>query len=158
MQQANPSTKERALDELRSLGLLDSEPAERFNRVTRLTQRLLNVPSAAITLMDEDRSWYLSRQGLDNPATSREDSFCAHAILGTDIFQVADATKDQRFFNNPFVTGPSALRFYAGCPFAGPSLFWAPCACSTPGLESFPPTTCRAFAIWPAWSKARLLP
>ena len=117
---AKPDNEVDRLSELRSLGILDSEPAERFNRVTRLAQRLLDVPSAVITLVDEDRNWYLSRQGLDNTGSSRDDSFCAHAILGTEILEVPDATRDQRFFDNPFVTGPSGLRFYAGCPIAGP--------------------------------------
>src|SRR5271170_7977278 len=117
---AKPDNEAQRLDELRSLGLLDSEPAERFNRVTRLAQRLLNVPSAVITLVDDDRIWYLSKQGLDNTGTSRNDSFCSHAIFGTDILEVPDATRDQRFFDNPYVTGKSGIRFYAGCPIAGP--------------------------------------
>ncbi len=115
-----PENEKERLDELRSLGLLDSQPTERFHRITRLTQRLLNVPSAVITLVDEDRNWYLSRQGLDNTGSSRDDSFCAHTILGSDILEVSDATRDERFFDNPFVTGKSGIRFYAGCPIAGP--------------------------------------
>jgi diguanylate cyclase (GGDEF)-like protein len=115
-----PGNETDRLSELRSLGILDSEPAERFNRVTRLAQRLLNVPSAVITLVDEDRNWYLSQQGLDNTGTSRDDSFCAHAILGNDILEVPDATRDERFYDNPFVTGKTGLRFYAGCPIVGP--------------------------------------
>ncbi|MFY9782208.1 MAG: sensor domain-containing diguanylate cyclase [Acidimicrobiales bacterium] len=116
-----PDNEAERLAELRSLGLLDTEPQERFNRVTRLTQRLLNVPTAVITLVDEDRNSYLSRQGLDNTGASREDSFCAHAILGPDIMQVPDATKDERFFDNPFVIGKPGIRSYAGCPIAGPN-------------------------------------
>jgi diguanylate cyclase (GGDEF)-like protein len=118
---AKPANEKERLGELRSLGLLDSEPQERFNRVTRLTQRLLNVPTAVITLVDDDRNWYLSRQGLDNTGASRDDSFCGHAILSSDVMQVADATKDERFFDNPFVTGKPGLRFYAGCPIVGPN-------------------------------------
>jgi diguanylate cyclase (GGDEF)-like protein len=116
-----PDNEAERLGELRSLGILDSEPAERFNRVTRLAQRLLNVPSAVITLVDDDRNWYLSKQGLDNTGASRDDSFCAHAILSADILEVPDATRDERFFDNPFVTGKPGLRFYAGCPIAGPT-------------------------------------
>jgi diguanylate cyclase (GGDEF)-like protein len=115
-----PDHEKERLGELRSLGILDSEPAERFNRVTRLAQRLLNVPSAVITLVDDNRTWYLSKQGLDNTGASRDDSFCAHAILGSDILEVSDATRDERFFDNPFVTGKSGIRFYAGCPITGP--------------------------------------
>jgi diguanylate cyclase (GGDEF)-like protein len=117
---AKPENEMARLDELRSLDILDTEPQERFNRVTRLAQRLLHVPTAVITLVDDDRNWYLSQQGLDNTGPSREDSFCAHAILGTDIMQVPDTLKDQRFFDNPYVTGNPGLRFYAGCPIAGP--------------------------------------
>jgi diguanylate cyclase (GGDEF)-like protein len=115
-----PANEAARLDELRSLDILDTEPQERFNRVTRLAQRLLNVPSAVISLLDDDRSWYLSTQGVEGTESSREDSFCAHAILGEDLLLVDDATQDDRFADMPSVAGESGLRFYAGCPIAGP--------------------------------------
>jgi diguanylate cyclase (GGDEF)-like protein len=120
---AKPENEKERLSELRSLGLLDSEPAERFNRVTRLAQRLLKVPSAVITLVGEDRNWYLSKQGVEETSSSRDESFCAHAILNTEIMEVSDATKDERFYDNPNVTAKGGLRFYAGCPIVGPKGF-----------------------------------
>jgi diguanylate cyclase (GGDEF)-like protein len=117
---AKPANEAERLAELRSLGILDSDSQERFNRVTRLAQRLLNVPTAVITLVDEDRNWYLSKQGLDHTGTTRANSFCGHTILGTEIMQVPDALKDERFFDNPYVTSKPGIRFYAGCPIAGP--------------------------------------
>ena len=107
--------------ELRGLGLLDTEPDERFDRVTRLAQRLFGVPIALVSLVDADRQWFKSVQGLDVRETPREQAFCAHAIQGDDVMHVPDATKDPRFEDNPLVTGAPDIRFYAGHPIAGPS-------------------------------------
>lgn len=115
-----PADETRRIAELRSLGLLDSAPDERFDRVTRLAQRLFDVPIALISLVDEDRQWFKSRQGLNAPETPRDVSFCGHAILGDEIMHVADATEDARFVDNPLVTDDPSIRFYAGCPIAGP--------------------------------------
>ena len=118
---AKPPNEAERLAELRSLELLDSEPDERFDRITRLAQRLFDVPSAVITLVDSDRNWMLSKQGYDGSReASREESFCAHAILGNGVMQVPDATKDDRFAENPYVLDNPGVRFYAGCNIAGP--------------------------------------
>ena len=116
-----PAGEAARLAELRSLGLLDSESEERFDRVTRLAQRLFDVPIALISLVDEDRQWFKSRQGLDATETSRDVSFCGHAILGDEVLHVPDAAADPRFADNPLVTGDPSIRFYAGCPILGPS-------------------------------------
>ena len=108
------------LAQLRALALLDSDAEERFDRVTRLAQRLFGVPIALVSLVDADRQWFKSRQGLDIQETPRESSFCAHAILGDEVMQVEDATTDPRFFENPLVLGAPEIRFYAGCPIEGP--------------------------------------
>jgi diguanylate cyclase (GGDEF)-like protein len=120
MTPAKPENEDERLAELRSLSLLDSDPDERFDRITRLAQRLFDVPSAVISLVDSDRTWYLSKQGYDGVETSREESFCAYAILGHDVMQVPDATKDERFADNPYVLENPGVRFYAGCNIAGP--------------------------------------
>lgn len=70
--------------------------------------------------MDEDRQWFKSRIGIELPETPRDISFCGHAILGDEVMMVPDATKDDRFSDNPFVVGSPDIRFYAGCPIAGP--------------------------------------
>jgi diguanylate cyclase (GGDEF)-like protein len=102
------------------LGLLDTEPKERFDRITRLAQALFGVPIALVSLVDSDRQWFKSSQGLAATETPREISFCGHAINETKIFYVADAELDPRFSDNPLVTGGPRIRFYAGCPIAAP--------------------------------------
>lgn len=113
-----PADEAQRLETLRALNILDSSPDERFDRLTRLAKRLFGVPIALVSLIDEDRQWFKSRQGLDASETPREISFCGHAILGDDIFMVPDATLDERFHDNPLVTGAPDIRFYAGCPLA----------------------------------------
>lgn len=115
-----PVEERRRLATLRTLGLLDTPAEERFDRITRLAQRLFDVPIALVSLIDEDRQWFKSRQGLDVEETSREVSFCGHAILGDDVMQIPDATVDPRFTDNPLVLGDPRIRFYAGCPIAAP--------------------------------------
>ena len=106
---------------LRSLGLLDTPAEERFDRLTRLAKRLFAVPIALVTLIDTDRQWFKSCVGSSLTETSRDISFCGHAILGEDVFVIADTLADERFFDNPLVTGPPYIRFYAGCPLRAPN-------------------------------------
>lgn len=101
---------------LRSLGQLDTPLEERFERITRLVQRTLDVPIAAISLIDADRQWFKSIQGLALESTSRRVSFCGHAILHDDVMVVEDARRDARFAGNPLVLGPPHIVFYAGYP------------------------------------------
>ncbi len=111
---------ERIID-LRALEILDTPPEERFDRITRIAQRLFDVPIALVSLVDEDRQWFKSRLGLDAAETPRELSFCAHAILDDGILLVPDAHSDERFRDNPLVTGDPRIRFYAGAPIDSPS-------------------------------------
>src|ERR1700761_1760466 len=116
-----PSDDASRVATLRGLGLLDTASEERFDRITRLAQRILGVPIALVSLVDADRQWFKSSQGLDATETSREVSFCGHAISDKETFVVPDATADARFYDNPFVTEDPHIRFYAGCPIAAPS-------------------------------------
>jgi diguanylate cyclase (GGDEF)-like protein len=118
MEAPNEATR---LAELHSLALLDSTSEERFDRITRLAQRLFDVQISLVSLVDLDRLWFKSHQGLDMTETPREDSFCSYTILGDDVLVVSDASDDARFSNNPLVHGDSRIRFYAGSPIAGPS-------------------------------------
>lgn len=101
---------------LHSLHILDTPREERFDRITRLATRVFQVPVALITLIDEQRQWFKSCQGLDISETSRQYSFCAHTILYDDILVVPDVHFDSRFADNPFVVGEPFVRFYAGYP------------------------------------------
>lgn len=106
---------------LRATGLLDSPEEERYDRLTRLVRQLFNVETVMINLIDFDRQWFKSRQGVDTKETSRDLSFCSHAILDEGICEVFDTLKDKRFSDNPFVTGPPHIRFYAAAPIASKS-------------------------------------
>jgi len=115
-----PPDEEARLAELRSLGVLDTAAEERFDRFTRLARRLFGVPIALVSLVDEDRQWFKSKQGLDVCETGRDVSFCGHAILGSEVLVIEDAREDERFADNPLVTGESNVVFYAGYPIVGP--------------------------------------
>ena len=104
------------LKTLRSLNILDTSSEERFDRLTRMAKRMFNVPIALVSMVDENRQWFKSCIGLSVSETSRDISFCGHAILGDDIFVIPDATKDERFADNPLVLNEPHIRFYAGCP------------------------------------------
>lgn len=111
-----PQDEEVRLRALRSLNVLDSPAEERFDRLTRLAKRMFNVPIALVSLIDENRQWFKSCIGLSIKETSRDISFCGHAILGDDIFIISDTAKDERFHDNPLVLNEPYIRFYAGCP------------------------------------------
>lgn len=107
--------------ELQSLRILDTAAEERFDRYTRLISDLYEFPVVLVSLVDKDRQWFKSNCGLDMHETSRDVSFCAHAIMESGVFIVPDARKDRRFADNPLVTGSPHIRFYAGCTVRGPS-------------------------------------
>jgi phosphoribosyl 1,2-cyclic phosphodiesterase/DNA-binding response OmpR family regulator len=111
-----PPDEERRLEALWACGVLDTEAEERFDRFTRIAAALFDVPIALVSLVDRDRQWFKSRRGLDATETTRDAAFCAHAILGEDVLQVPDALQDDRFADNPLVTGEQRVRFYAGAP------------------------------------------
>lgn len=115
-----PLDEHARLDELLALQLLDSPPEERFDRLTRLARHLFGVQTALVSLVDRDRQWFKSRQGLDASETPRDISFCGHAILQDQPFLIEDASKDVRFADNPLVMGAPHIRFYAGIPLRGP--------------------------------------
>ena len=105
-----------ALHALAALAALDTPAEARFDRLTRIAQHVFGAPIALVSLVDAERLWFKSRQGLEAPQTPRDVSFCGHAILGDGIFVVPDATADPRFADNPLVTGAPNIRFCAGAP------------------------------------------
>ncbi len=106
---------------LHALSIMDSPPEERFDRITRFATRLFDVPIALITLVDAERQWFKSCQGLQASETPRSISFCGHTILGDRAMVVPDARLDKRFADNPLVTGAPHIRFYAGFPISAPN-------------------------------------
>lgn len=102
------------------LNILDTPPEERFDRITKIAQIMFDVPIALVSLVDSDRQWFKSCAGLSVTETPRSMSFCSHAILNEDVMTVSDATQDERFANNPLVTGNPNIRFYAGKPIRHP--------------------------------------
>lgn len=111
-----PPNEARRVAMLRALDLLDTPSEPVFDSITRLASRLMGTPIALISLVDADRQWFKSKVGMDATQTPREEAFCAHAILGTQAFVVPDAHLDERFADNPCVTGPADVRAYAGIP------------------------------------------
>ena len=102
---------------LRSYAVLDTEKENDFDELTLLASAICQVPISLISLLDDKRQWFKSRNGLDINETPIEHSFCKHAIAdGNEIMIVYDAKEDVRFADNPFVTGPANVVFYAGVP------------------------------------------
>jgi diguanylate cyclase (GGDEF)-like protein len=115
-----PADEPARIQSLKELNLLDTPLQENFERITRITQALFNVPIVSFTLVDSDRQWFKSVQGLDVCETSRDVAFCAHVINQDQMFIVPDALLDPRFADNPLVTGEPFIRFYAGYPVHAP--------------------------------------
>jgi diguanylate cyclase (GGDEF)-like protein len=113
-----PQDEQIRIEKLRSLDVLDTLPEERFDRLTRIAKRMFGVPIALVSLVDENRQWFKSCIGLDVSETSRDISFCGHAILGNGVFVIPNATEDPRFADNPLVLSEPNIRFYAGCPLS----------------------------------------
>jgi phosphoribosyl 1,2-cyclic phosphodiesterase/DNA-binding response OmpR family regulator len=111
-----PEDEETRLASLRKLRVLDTEPEERFDRITRLAAAVFDVPIALVSLVDRDRQWFKSCYGISTKETSREASFCAHVVYNREMMLVTDALMDPRFADNPLVVNEPRVRFYAGCP------------------------------------------
>ncbi|WP_137170044.1 diguanylate cyclase [Marinomonas sp. FW-1] len=111
-----PKNEAERLHALRALRILDTSHEERFDRITRMAKRMFNVSISLISLIDESRQWFKSRQGLEVIETPRDVSFCGHAIHQDGLFIITDASIDERFFDNPLVTDAPNIRFYAGYP------------------------------------------
>jgi len=109
--------EEKRLDDLRSYAIMDSETEEDFDNLTKLAAQICGTSVSLVSLVDDRRQWFKSHHGTDQRETPREIAFCAHAINEADkIFVVEDASQDERFYDNPLVTGDANVQFYAGVP------------------------------------------
>jgi DNA-binding response OmpR family regulator len=120
--------EERRLATLHDLKILDTPREDRFDRITRLAASIFNAPVALISLVDRHRQWFKSTYGLNAAETSRETSFCSHAVASQEVLVVPDTFQDPRFSDNPLVTEAPRIRFYAGYPiFVGPECVGTVC-------------------------------
>ena len=116
-----PENESSRLKALSDYAILDTLPEQAFDDLTRLATYICDAPIALISLVDEHRQWFKSRVGLDMTETPREQAFCAHAIINpARAMIINDATLDERFMDNPLVTGEPHIRFYAGAPLVTP--------------------------------------
>lgn len=112
-----PEDESTRIARLRALAVLDTPPEAIFDAITQAASVLCGVPISLVSLVDSDRQWFKSNVGLPGATqTPRDIAFCAHAILGPNVMEVQDASRDARFANNPLVTGDAGIRFYAGAP------------------------------------------
>ncbi len=111
-----PEDEDTRLAALRELAILDTPLEERFDRITRVAAAFAGVPLALVSLVDEHRQWFKSCPATGPRETSRELSFCAHAVANREPLIVPDTFLDERFADNPLVAGEPRIRFYAGFP------------------------------------------
>lgn len=110
-----PPDEQKRLDALYKIGIIDTPPEDRFDRITKEAVARFKAMLSTITIIDKDREWFKSRCGIaTNTQGPRNISFCAYALEPEDIFIIEDTTKDPRFIDNPYVVGPPFVRFYAG--------------------------------------------
>lgn len=117
-----PDDETQRLDTLYRYRALDTPQDAAFDDLVAIASSICGTPMSTVSLVDVDRQWFKAKIGIADAQTSRDDSFCGHAILEPDrIMVVADAREDERFWDNPFVLGEPGIRFYAGTPLLAPS-------------------------------------
>ncbi len=118
-----PNLHPREMDRLKALdnlNILDTLSEREFDEITFIASQICGTPIALISLVDGKRQWFKSKVGISESETPKDVAFCSHAILQEDIFIIPDSTKDERFFDNPLVTGGPHVKFYAGAPLLDP--------------------------------------
>jgi PAS domain S-box-containing protein len=114
------SEESKRLEILEAYGIMNTTAEEEFNSITRLAALVCNTPIALITFVDHERQWFKSKVGLALQQTPRSQAFCHYTIQGADVLEVPDAQLDERFLNNPLVTGDPHIRYYCGVPLTTP--------------------------------------
>lgn len=112
---AVPISELERLESLKSLDIIDSLPEEAYDSITKLASYICQTPIAVVNMIGSENNWFKSKLGTDLIGSSREESFCGHTILDPEtLLEVPDATKDERFRDNPFVTSETPISYYAG--------------------------------------------
>jgi diguanylate cyclase (GGDEF)-like protein len=129
--------EDQRLAALKDYDVLDTQPEESFDRITRLVRLTMGTPIAVVSLVDRNRQWFKSRDGTDVEETPRDISFCTHTIKKSEPLVITNALDDPRFCSSPLVTCENGIRFYVGIPLRSPSGFniGALCAIDTKPRE-----------------------
>ena len=115
--------EELRIKDLQSYSILDSEKEKDYDDLVDLASQICDCPIALITFIDKERQWFKASKKMKENETSRDMAFCSHTILQNEVMIVKDAQSDERFYDNPLVTGELQIGFYAGTPIYSSSGF-----------------------------------
>lgn len=111
-----PENEIERLKALERYDVLDTKAEADFDELVKLASQICETPISLVSLIDSSRQWFKAKIGMESNETSREVAFCAHGILKNELMEINDATQDNRFYDNPLVTGDLGIKFYAGMP------------------------------------------
>src|SRR5689334_20370782 len=111
MKAPRPTNETKRLEALHRYQILDTPPEESYDDITTLVSYICKTAIAFISLVDAGRQWFKAKTGLEDTETARDVAFCAHTVMGTDLFIVPDALNDERFAGGPLTSLPPHIRF-----------------------------------------------